>query len=72
MIKSKKGIVKPTAAFVVSSGSGKKYDAVVKNYQCLFCRRQLHITDIYESKCVCGSQWFEKLKGLEGRRIKAD
>ena len=55
----------------MSSGSGKKYDAVVKNYQCLFCRRQLHITDIYESKCVCGSQWFEKLKGLEGRRIKA-
>lgn len=72
MIKSKKGIVKPNRGFALSFNSReKKYDAVVKNYKCLFCQRELHITDIYESKCVCGSQWFEKLKALEGRRIQA-
>jgi len=71
MIKSKKGVVK-SKTFVLGATSGeKKYDAVVNNYQCLFCRREIHITDIYNSKCACGSQWFEKLKALEGRRVKA-
>jgi len=72
MIKSKKGKIKAPCGFpVVSAVREKKYDAVLNNFQCLFCRREIHITNLYDSKCGCGSQWFEKLKALEGRRIDA-
>ena len=73
MIKSKKGKLKPSSVQFQQkqSDTQKKYDAVVNNFQCLFCRKEIHIVDIYESKCECGSQWFEKLKGLDTRRIDA-
>ena len=56
---------------VTTDNNTKKYDAVIKNVKCLFCKQRIFIEDIYSSKCPCGSQWFEKLNAVNARRLEA-
>jgi hypothetical protein len=70
MIKSKRGKRAQKAA-VSPELSEKRYEAVVKNYACLFCKKAYYFESIEESKCACGSQWFEKVQGLSARKISA-
>ena len=74
MIKSKQGNVKPSSLQSIvkpQPETVKKYDAVIKNVMCLFCKQKMYIENIYDSKCPCGSQFFEKLKTARARRIAA-
>ena len=68
MIRSKQGKVKQTVARK-SQEQKKQFDAVLKNYKCLFCQTSYYFENIYESKCSCGSQWFEKLQAVQARQI---
>tara|TARA_B100000925_G_C21960807_1_gene453304 strand:+ start:816 stop:1046 length:231 start_codon:yes stop_codon:yes gene_type:complete len=74
MIRSKQGKISNTnkATNVSSQGirENKKFDAVLKNYKCLFCKTSYYFDDIYSSKCACGSQWFEKLQGFQARQLE--
>lgn len=75
MIKSKQGKINHTSLQLVPKAqqptTTKKYDAVIKNVMCLFCKQTMYIESIYNSKCPCGSQWFEKLKTARARKIDA-
>jgi len=68
MIRSKQGKIKQTVARKPQEQK-KQFDAVLKNYKCLFCQTSYYFENIYESKCSCGSQWFEKLQAIQARQI---
>ena len=69
MIRSKQGKVKQTVNHEDTTCQKKKYDAVLKNYKCLFCQSTYYFENIYDSKCACGSQWFEKLQAIRARQL---
>jgi len=76
MIKSKgnKTVKKKntTNNFLTNHSKVFNLDAVVKNYRCLFCKREIYINDIYTSSCKgCESQWFEKLMISDSRVVDA-
>ena len=72
MIKSKQGKRKPQLNILPAAATRQSnYDAVLKNYKCLFCQRPCHLEDIYDSRCACGGQWFEKRKVQTARRLAA-
>ena len=72
MIRSKQGKVKQASAALGSALQvrHKQFDAVLKNYKCLFCETRYYFDDIYTAKCSCGSQWFEKLQAVQARQIE--
>ena len=72
MIRSKQGKVKPSKHLAPANAGvrHKQFDAVLKNYKCLFCQTSYYFDDIYSSKCSCGSQWFEKLQAVQARQIE--
>ena len=73
MIRSKQGKIKHSTPSKVQENlqvGHKQFDAVLKNYKCLFCHTRYYFEDIYSAKCSCGSQWFEKLSAIMARQIK--
>ena len=73
MIRSKQGKIKNPHNHPLRSSSAcvqpKQFDAVLKNYKCLFCRTTYYFDNIYNAKCSCGSQWFEKLQAVHARQL---
>lgn len=72
MIRSKQGKIKQPTMLVRQSlpTQNKQFDAVLKNYKCLFCPNTYYFDNIYSAKCSCGSQWFEKLQAVQARQIE--
>ncbi len=72
MIRSKKGKVVSQKSSAQTVQPDLKFMAYVRNYTCLFCKKQIFIKTFEDTTCdQCGSQWFFKLPDKKVKVVDA-
>ena len=69
MIRSRTGTVR--LKLYENNETKKTFEISITNYKCLFCNKNILISNIHDAKCSCGSQWFEKKKSKQYKICKA-
>ena len=73
MIKSKKTKIQTNKhRNVVTNEKELLVMAHIKNYRCLFCKKNIYIKKFENVKCNnCSSSWFEKLDDKKVKQVEA-